>query len=91
MKMLNARLVDLERRKRNAVKEEVEAAKLGINFGSQIRSYVLQPYQMVKDHRTGFATSDTAGVLNGKLEELMTAYLLAAATGEPLKVQIDDD
>lgn len=91
MKMLHARLVDLERRKRSAVKEEIEAAKMGINFGSQIRSYVLQPYQMVKDHRTGFATSDTAGVLNGKLEDLMTAYLLAAATGEPLKIQIDDE
>jgi len=91
MKMLHARLVDLERRKRSAAKEEIEAAKMGINFGSQIRSYVLQPYQMVKDHRTGFATSDTAGVLNGKLEDLMTAYLLAAATGEPLKVQIDDE
>ena len=91
MKTLHARLVDFERRKRNAVKDEVEAAKLGINFGSQIRSYVLQPYQMVKDHRTGFATSDTDGVLNGRLDSLMTAYLLAAATGEPLKVASSDD
>jgi len=91
MKMLHARLVDLEKRKRNAVKEDIEAAKMGINFGSQIRSYVLQPYQMVKDHRTGFQTSDTDGVLHGALDGLMTAYLLAAARGDALGTGGGDD
>jgi peptide chain release factor 2 len=91
MKMLAARLADLERKKRNAVKEEIEAAKMGINFGSQIRSYVLQPYQMVKDHRTGHQTSNTAAVLDGELDEFMKAYLLAAASGAPLTIQAADD
>jgi peptide chain release factor 2 len=89
MKMLAARLAELERRKRNAVKEEIEAAKMGINFGSQIRSYVLQPYQMVKDHRTGHQTSQTQAVLDGDLEEFMKAYLLAAQKGE-VKLRLDD-
>ncbi len=91
MKMLHARLVDLERKKRSAVKEEIEAAKMGINFGSQIRSYVLQPYQMVKDLRTGWTTSNTGGVLDGDLDGFMRAYLLAAAKGEPLRVMADDE
>lgn len=90
MKMLHARLVDFERKKRNAVKDEIEAAKLGINFGSQIRSYVLQPYQMVKDLRTAHETSDTRGVLDGELDDFMKAYLLAAANG-PLKLMTETD
>lgn len=90
LKMLHARLVDFERKKRNAVKDEIEAAKLGINFGSQIRSYVLQPYQMVKDLRTLHETSDTRGVLDGDLDAFMKAYLLAAVNG-PLTVQTEND
>ncbi len=90
MKMLMARLIDLERKKRSAVKEEIEAAKMGINFGSQIRSYVLQPYQMVKDHRTLYQSSNTAAVLDGDLDGFMKAYLLAAATGE-VRIQASDD
>jgi peptide chain release factor 2 len=90
MKMLMARLIDLERKKRSAVKEEIEAAKMGINFGSQIRSYVLQPYQMVKDHRTQYQSSNTAGVLDGDLDAFMKAYLLAAATGH-VAIQASDD
>ncbi len=90
MKMLHARLVDLEKRRRSAVKEEIEAGKLGINFGSQIRSYVLQPYQMVKDLRTSHETSDTRGVLDGDLDAFMKAYLLAAANG-PLTLQAEAD
>ncbi len=90
MKALAARLADLERRKRNAVKEEIEAAKLGINFGSQIRSYVLQPYRMVKDLRTLYETSNTDAVLDGSLDGFMKAYLLAAAEGE-LKLHAEAD
>jgi peptide chain release factor 2 len=82
MKMLAARLADLERKKRNAVKDEIEAAKMGINFGSQIRSYVLQPYRMVKDLRTLHETSNTDAVLDGDLDGFMKAYLLAAAAGD---------
>jgi len=91
MKMLGARLIDYERKKRNAAKDEIEAAKMGINFGSQIRSYVLQPYQMVKDHRTGFQTSDTSGVLGGEIDGFLKAYLLAAASGESLAIRDGDD
>jgi peptide chain release factor 2 len=90
MKMLAARLADLERKKRNAVKDEIEAAKLGINFGSQIRSYVLQPYRMVKDLRTLHQTSNTDAVLDGDLDGFMKAYLLAASEGE-LKLHADAD
>ena len=89
MKMLHARLVDLEKRKRSAVKEEIEAGKMGINFGSQIRSYVLQPYQMVKDLRTAHETSDTRGVLDGDLDGFMKAYLVAVASGADLKAGAD--
>jgi peptide chain release factor 2 len=91
MKMLGARLIDYERKKRNAAKDEIEAAKMGINFGSQIRSYVLQPYQMVKDHRTSFQTSDTSGVLGGEIDGFLKAYLLAAASGESLAIRDGDD
>lgn len=90
MKMLMARLIDLERKKRSAVKDEIEASKLGINFGSQIRSYVLQPYQMVKDHRTLYQSSNTGAVLDGDLDGFMKAYLLAAAKGE-VTIQAGDD
>ena len=90
MKMLAARLADFERRKRNAVKDEIEAAKMGINFGRQIRSYVLAPYRMVKDHRTLYEMAQTDAVLDGDLDGFMKAYLLASATG-PLEIQAGDD
>lgn len=80
-KMLAARLADLERKKRNAVKDEIEAAKQGINFGSQIRSYVLAPYRMVKDHRTLHETGNTDAVLDGDIDGFIKAYLLAAQGG----------
>ncbi len=76
MKVLGARLADLERKKRNAEREEIEAAKKGINFGSQIRSYVLAPYRMVKDHRTNHETGNTDAVLNGDLDDFIKAWLL---------------
>ncbi len=87
MKMLMARLIDFERKKRNAAKDEIEAAKLGINFGSQIRSYVLAPYRMVKDHRTLHETSNTDAVLDGEIDGFIKAYLLAAANG-PVALQV---
>jgi len=74
-KMLRARLYELELQKRQAVAQAVEDAKTDIGWGHQIRSYVLQPYQMVKDLRTGVETSDTSGVLDGDLDRFMAASL----------------
>ena len=74
-KMLRARLYELELQKREAAAQAVEASKSDIGWGHQIRSYVLQPYQMVKDLRTDVETSDTDGVLNGDLDRFMAASL----------------
>ena len=74
-KMLRARLYELELQKREAAAQAVEDAKTDIGWGHQIRSYVLQPYQMVKDLRTGVETSDTSGVLDGDLDAFMGASL----------------
>ena len=74
-KMLRARLYEQELQRREAVAAEVEANKADIGWGHQIRSYVLQPYQMVKDLRTAVETSDTAGVLDGDLDPFMAASL----------------
>ncbi len=77
MKVLKARLYDLEMDKRNAEKDRVESEKKDIGFGSQIRSYVLHPYRMVKDHRTDFEVGDTDRLLNGDLDPFIKAYLLS--------------
>jgi peptide chain release factor 2 len=74
-KMLRARLYELELQKREAAAAAIEAAKTDIGWGHQIRSYVLQPYQMVKDLRTDVETSDTGGVLDGDLDPFMAAAL----------------
>ena len=74
-KMLRARLYEVELQKREAAAQAIEAAKSDIGWGHQIRSYVLQPYQMVKDLRTDVETSDTAGVLDGDLDTFMAASL----------------
>jgi peptide chain release factor 2 len=77
MKMLRARLYELEMQKRQAETDRVNATKKAIAWGSQIRSYVLQPYRLVKDHRTGFHSSNTDAVLDGDLDGFMEAFLLA--------------
>jgi peptide chain release factor 2 len=79
MTMLRSKLLELEERKRREeiAKEKGEAQD--VNFGSQIRSYVLHPYSMVKDHRTDFEMGDTARVLDGDLDGFARAYLLKAA------------
>lgn len=74
-KMLRARLYELELQKRDAERAAIEEQKTDIGWGHQIRSYVLQPYQMVKDLRTELETSDTDGVLNGDLDAFMGAAL----------------
>jgi len=79
--MLRAKLFEVEMKKREAKAEADQAAKTDIGWGHQIRSYVLQPYQMVKDLRTGVSTSDTGGVLDGDLDEFMQAALAQKAFG----------
>ncbi len=79
--MLRARLYEAELKKREAQAAAEQAAKTDIGFGHQIRSYVLQPYQMVKDLRTGVQTSDTGGVLDGDLDQFMGAALAQKAFG----------
>jgi peptide chain release factor 2 len=75
MKMLRARLAELQRQQREAELAELKGEQRAIDFGSQIRSYVLHPYQMVKDHRTDEETSSVDKVLDGDLTLMMTAYL----------------
>ncbi len=79
MKLLRARLYDYELAKREAKAAADAAARLDVEWGSQIRSYVLFPYQQVNDHRTELKTSDVDGVLDGDLDELIRTYLLKAA------------
>ena len=78
-KMLRAKLYDFELAKREAKAAEDAKARLKIEWGSQIRSYVLFPYQQVNDHRTELKTSDVTGVLDGDLDDLIREYLLKAA------------
>ena len=81
MSMLRSRLYDLELQKREADIAAQEADKKEIGWGHQIRSYVLQPYQMVKDLRTGVETSNTSAVLDGDIDQFLSAALASQATG----------
>jgi peptide chain release factor 2 len=74
--LLKSMLYEMEMRKRNEERDKVEAGKKKIEWGSQIRSYVLHPYQMVKDVRTDYETSDSQGVLNGEIDGFLKAFLL---------------
>ncbi len=77
MKMLKSQLYELEIRKRNEERDKVEAGKMKIEWGSQIRNYVLHPYKLVKDVRTACESSDASGVLDGNLNPFLKAFLLA--------------
>jgi peptide chain release factor 2 len=81
MKILKARLFDLEMQKRQEKLNAVEAAKKDIAFGSQIRSYVLHPYRMVKDHRTKYEVGNVDRVLDGDLDDFIKTTLVARAKG----------
>ena len=78
MQMLKSKLYQLEIEKRNAARDKVEAGKMKIDFGSQIRNYVLHPYKLVKDARTGVERHDAQNVLDGDLDDYIKAYLLGA-------------
>ena len=81
LRNLKSRLYDIELKKRQEKQAELEGQKKKIEWGSQIRSYVLHPYKMVKDLRTGYETSDTQGVLDGDLNEFMKVYLMQEGSG----------
>ena len=76
LRILKSRLYDIELKKRQEKQAELEGQKKKIEWGSQIRSYVLHPYKMVKDLRTGYETSDTQGVLDGDLNDFMKVFLM---------------
>lgn len=76
MKLLKSQLYEIEMRKRNEERDVIEGNKKKIEWGSQIRSYVLHPYKMVKDNRTDYETSDTQGVLNGEIDGFLKSYLM---------------
>ncbi len=78
MQMLKSRLYQMEMDKRNAARDKVEAGKMKIDFGSQIRNYVLHPYKLVKDARTGVERTDAQNVLDGDLDDFIKAFLLGA-------------
>jgi peptide chain release factor 2 len=91
MKALKSRLYQMELDKRNAAINEAHESKGDAGWGNQIRSYVLQPYQMVKDLRTGVETSDTGGVLDGDLDRFMAATLAMGVSGKArADAQFDD-
>ena len=91
MKMLRSRLYDLELKKRQAETDKLDESKMDISFGSQIRSYVMQPYRLIKDHRTKFEVGDVDRVLDGDLDPFIRSYLLAKKTKGRLEIQPEDD
>jgi peptide chain release factor 2 len=78
MQMLKSKLYQVEMEKRNAQRDKIEAGKMKIDFGSQIRNYVLHPYKLVKDARTGVERTDAQNVLDGDLDDFIKAFLLGA-------------
>jgi len=92
MKMLRSRLYEYELEKKQATARKLEDSKLDINFGSQIRSYVLQPYRIAKDHRTKVEVGDVDKVLDGYLDPFIRGYLLMKRQGGvPVAAGADDD
>ena len=85
MQLLKSQLFELERARLNEARDEIEANKKKIEWGSQIRSYVMQPYKMVKDVRTGHETSNVDAVMNGDIDGFLKAYLMQAGAASALK------
>lgn len=76
MQMLRSQLYEIELKKQQAQRADIEAGKMKIEWGSQIRNYVMQPYKLVKDVRTGFETSDVDSVMNGEIDGFLKAFLM---------------
>jgi len=76
MQMLKSQLYEIELKKQQAQRSDIEAGKMKIEWGSQIRNYVMQPYKLVKDVRTGYETSNVDGVMNGDIDEFLKAFLM---------------
>jgi peptide chain release factor 2 len=76
MQMLKSQLYEIELKKQQEQRSDIEAGKMKIEWGSQIRNYVMQPYKLVKDVRTGYETSDVDGVMNGEIDEFLKAFLM---------------
>ena len=74
--MLRSQLYEIELKKQMEQRADIEASKMKIEWGSQIRNYVLHPYKLIKDVRTGFETSDSDAVLNGEIDGFLKAYLM---------------
>jgi peptide chain release factor 2 len=91
MKVLKARLYDLKLKEQQAKLEQISGVKKEIAFGHQIRSYVLHPYQLVKDHRTKEQIGDVARVLDGDLDGLIKTYLMQKSSGTLGQAAADDD
>ena len=91
MKVLRSRLYDLKLREQQARLDQIGGVKKDIAFGSQIRSYVLQPYQMIKDHRTKMEVGDVNRVLDGDLDGFIKTYLMRRAAGTLGQALPDDD
>jgi peptide chain release factor 2 len=91
MKMLRSKLYDLELQKRREASDKLDETKMDISFGSQIRSYVMQPYRLIKDHRTKFEVGDVDRVLDGDIDPFIRSYLMAKKTKGKLTVEVDDD
>jgi peptide chain release factor 2 len=81
MKMLRSKLYEFELEKKRAISKKLEDSKLDIDFGSQIRSYVLHPYRLIKDHRTKVEVGDVDRVLDGDLKPFIRAFLVARRDG----------
>lgn len=76
MQMLKSQLYEIELKKQQEQRSDIEAGKMKIEWGSQIRNYVMQPYKLVKDVRTGYETSNVDGVMNGEIDEFLKAFLM---------------
>ncbi len=91
MRVLKARLYDIKQKENQAKLDQIGGVKKEIGFGSQIRSYVLHPYQMVKDHRTKEQVGDVNRVLDGDIDVFIKTYLMKKSSGTLGQPSADDD
>src|SRR5438270_3524130 len=91
MKLLRSRLYEAEIEKRQQATRKLDESKLDISFGSQIRTYTLQPYRLIKDHRTKFEMGDVDRVLDGDIDPFIRSFLMAKKTKGKLTVEPDED